>query len=190
MVRLKNRYILFEILYPPSAESTSENIVLQHRQQRKNERLNITSKMIVYELKKMIKLYLGDQGLAKANIMLQMKYFNSSTSMGILKCSFEFYKIVVLGLSMIQQLSSGGENGNTLKSIFINVLKLSGTIKKLEEFGIERNKQLIKRINFDQRKNNNLNHQSTPFSSSSKVDFLKHTNELNDVKDDDEFDMM
>ena len=184
MVRLKNRYILFEILYPPTGEISSENIILQHRHQKNNERLNITSKMIVYELKKMIRIYLGDQGLAKANVMLQMKYFNSTTSMGILKCSFDFYKIVILGLSMIQQLSTGGDNGSVIKGIFINVLKLSATIKKVEEFGIERNKKLIKRINFAQRKNNNLNINFESIDKrSNNTDFLKNTSDLVNIKD-------
>lgn len=186
MVRLKNRYILFEILYPPTSETRAENIILQHRQQREEQKVNITSKMIVYELRRMIRLFLGDQGLAKANIMLQMKYFNIATSMGIIKCSFEFYKIVVLGLSMIQQLTFNGENGFALKHIFINVLKLSGTIKKLEEFGIERNKKLIQRINFEQRRNNNLNKSSERVEKKSNDAFLNSTTDLLKVKDEDD----
>lgn len=184
MVRLKNRYILFEILYPPASETETENIILQHRQQGEEQRVNITSKTIVYELKRMIRLFLGEQGLAKANIMLQMKYFNISTSMGIIKCSFEFYKIVVLGLSMIQQLSFNGDNGFILKGLFINVLKLSGTIKKLEQFGIERNKKLIQRINFEQRRNNNLNKSSQRVENRSSIAFLNSTNELLNIKDE------
>lgn len=184
MVRLKNRYILFEILYPPAEQAAAENIVIQHRQQRKENHVHITSKMIVYELKKMIKLYAGDQGLAKANIMLQMKYFNSDTSMGIIKCSFEFYKVVVLGLSMIQHVSTGGENGASVERMMVNVLKLGGTIKKLEEFGIQRNKNLIKRIDFRQRKNSSLSSEKDVVAGSVDSDFLRVSADILAVRDD------
>ena len=149
MVRIKNRYILFELLYPPTECNAVDDVIFQHRNPNKLKAV-ISPKTIIYELRKQIKLYLGDQGLGKANITLQIKYFNNVTSVGILKCSAEYYKTVVLGLSMIQSFN------NDNHKIIVNVVKLSGTINKLQDHSIKRNKELIKRIEFQTRSNNNL----------------------------------
>ncbi|KAF0266971.1 hypothetical protein FOG48_03959 [Hanseniaspora uvarum] len=177
MVRIKNRYILFELLYPPSDCMASEDIIFQHRNPNKTKSV-INPKTIIYELRKQIKLYLGEQGLGKANMTLQMKYFNNVTSVGILKCSAEYYKTVVLGLSMIQNFN------NDKAQIIVNVVKLSGTINKLQDHSIKRNKELIKRIQFQTQTNNNLGYHLEQKQSEQLSQFLSEENKQIHVADE------
>ncbi|SGZ40864.1 uncharacterized protein HGUI_03064 [Hanseniaspora guilliermondii] len=177
MVRIKNRYILFELLYPPTECYNTENIIFEHRNPSKPKSV-INPKTILYEVRKQIKYYLGDQSLGKANITLQVKYFNNVTSVGILKCSAEYYKTVVLGLSMIQTIN------NDKQKVIINVVKLSGTINKLQDHSIKRNKELIKRIKFQTRKNNNLGYHYETKTSSELNKFLTEESKEVEVIDD------
>ncbi|KAL6939054.1 hypothetical protein ACO0OL_000677 [Hanseniaspora opuntiae] len=177
MVRIKNRYILFELLYPPTECNNTEDIIFEHRNPSKPKSV-INPKSILYELRKQIKYYLGDQGLGKANITLQVKYFNNVTSVGILKCSAEYYKTVVLGLSMIQNIS------NDKQKVIVNVVKLSGTINKLQDHSIKRNKELINRIQFQSRKNNNLGHHHKTKHSSALNSFITEESKQMEVIED------
>ena len=85
MVRIKHRYILFEILYPPTADtrvtpredfnqfSQSElNALLTLHQSSPN---SINVKTILNVIRKSLLDHYGDVGAGKAGMLLNVKYF-------------------------------------------------------------------------------------------------------------------
>lgn len=146
MVRLKSRYILFEILYPANEPCLTEdgsdyfslkNIMLQHHQVSSTK---INFKSIIQELRRIIQFNFGDYGSGKANTVLQIKYFSNRTSTGIIRCSREEYELVIMALTLMNRI---GE----VEGIIVNPVKISGTIKKIEQYAIRRNKKLLHLIN-------------------------------------------
>lgn len=146
MVRLKSRYILFEILYPPSGTrlnnelpnfNSLHDIVMYHHQTSPDY---ITYKTILQELKKVIHTNFGDYGLGKATTLLQIKYFSNRTSTGIIRCSRDDYEFIMMAFCLMKKIHKAEE-------IIINPVKVSGTIKKLEQFAIRRNKKLLTILN-------------------------------------------
>ncbi|SCW01387.1 LAFE_0D11452g1_1 [Lachancea fermentati] len=145
MVRLKSRYILFEILYPSpdprfsedDSEPTVKDIMLQHH---KTSPANLTTKSIVQELRKTLQYNFGDYGSGKATSLLQIKYFSNRTSTGIIRCSREDYELVVTALTLMNRIGD-------FDGIIINPVKISGTIKKIEQYAIRRNTKLLRILN-------------------------------------------
>ena len=82
----------------------------------------ISAKSIVQELRNSLRLNFGDYGAARANSLLQIKYFSNSTSTGIIRCLREDVDLVLLALFFINSV-----NGSNL---IVNPVKVSGTIKQ------------------------------------------------------------
>lgn len=143
MVRLKSRYILFEILYPNSRDPVDQNqqldaslkrdILIRHHQASPSD---ITIKTIIQEIRRSLKLNFGDYGSGKAGSLLQVKYFSNMTSTGIIRCHREDCDLVTNALVLMNKIS------NT-ENIIFNPVKISGTIKKIEEYAIRRSKKLV-----------------------------------------------
>lgn len=143
--------MLFEILYPPTAEEYStfseeekfaiEPALLQHH---KVTPPDVNNRVLVYEIKKSLQYFFGDYGSGRGTSMFQMKYFSNSTSTGILRCSKDDYEYVLMTLNMMKRIGS-------LENVIINVVKVSGTIKKLEEFAISRSDELMKAFHQDKK---------------------------------------
>lgn len=142
MVRLKTRYILFEILYPcdystiedsGSTNALNTNILLRHHRISPPQ---ISSKAIAQELRRSLQVNFGDYGLGKAGSLLQIKYFSNRTSTGIIRCHREDSDLVIMALSLTSKI---GETN----SVIINPVKVSGTIKKVEQYTIRRTKRLL-----------------------------------------------
>lgn len=141
MVRLKTRYVLFEVTYPSDALSNNDCkqnlLLLKHKSSPKV----VNSKIILQEIRRSLQLYLGDYGFGKVNSLLQLKYFSNNTSTGILRCHREDIDLLLTSLFFINKL------GDEMNNIVINPIKISGTIKKMEQFIIKRNDRLLKNIN-------------------------------------------
>ena len=139
MVRLKTRYILFEILSPsttvPSLEldAISDDFILLDAH--KVSPQEISAKSIVQELRNSLRLNFGDYGAARANSLLQIKYFSNSTSTGIIRCLREDVDLVLLALFFINSV-------NGVENLIVNPVKVSGTIKKIELYTTRRNAKL------------------------------------------------
>ncbi|CEP64836.1 RNA-binding protein POP5 LALA0_S14e00386g [Lachancea lanzarotensis] len=140
MVRLKSRYILFEVLYPtaPQENSSSERssrreILLRHHQASSAQ---ISTKTIIQELRKVLQYNFGDYGVGKVNSLLQMKYFSNRTSTGIIRCSREDYELVVVALTLINKIEG-------IEEIILNAVKVSGTIKRIEQHAMRRSERLL-----------------------------------------------
>jgi len=125
MVRLKHRWLLFNIIYPNepctipfSAPST-----------------NITSKLLLDCLRQQITYNFGDQGSGLVSASLSIRYFSSATSTGIIRIAREHYRLVWAALTFIRDL--GG------RECVVTVRRVSGTIKKAEEEIVRRDKQAL-----------------------------------------------
>ncbi|QLG73180.1 hypothetical protein HG535_0E02640 [Zygotorulaspora mrakii] len=145
MVRLKSRYILFEIVYPTGTDSitssleTGKDIFLRHHQITPPD---ISSKTLLQEIRKSLQLNFGDYGLGKVSSLLQVKYFSNMTSTGILRCHREDCDLLVMALFLMKKIS------NTDR-VIVNPIKVSGTIKKIEEYSCRRNQRLLSIIKQD-----------------------------------------
>lgn len=140
MVRLKSRYIFFEILTPFDEESGSQDrsftskkdILLRHR---RTSPTTVNPKSILQELRKVIQTNFGDYGLGKATTLLQIKYFSNRTSSGIIRCGHGDHQYILMAFAFINKI-------NGFENIIVNPVKVSGTIKKIEQFAIRRNHQM------------------------------------------------
>ncbi|CUM67933.1 uncharacterized protein PRCAT00005646001 [Priceomyces carsonii] len=144
MVRLKQRYILFDILHFPSLErpnqrddflnfSTSEtNAILSLHQSSPN---TINPKLLTKLIRSVIQEHFGDNGAGKAGMQMTIKYFSNTTSTGIIRCSRSSFHIVRAALSLINMIEND--------EIMVRCLHVSGTIKKCEERCISRNEKLM-----------------------------------------------
>lgn len=142
MVRLKTRYILFEVLYPceaPEAKESDESralntdILLRHHRVSPSQ---ISSKTISQEIRRSLQTNFGDYGLGKAGSMLQIKYFSNRTSTGIIRCHREDTDLVIMALCLTNRIGD-------VDSLILNPVKVSGTIKKVEQYAIRRSHRFL-----------------------------------------------
>lgn len=151
MVRLKQRYILFDILYPPETNSedftglsaTPESALLTLC---KSSPSTINPKSLTQMIRKALQDHYGDFGAGAAGMSVSIKYFNNKTSTGIIRCSRLSFQLVMASLTLMNRI--GGSE------VIVRCLHVSGTIKKCEEFSIKRNKDIMLMI---KRGNNTRN---------------------------------
>ncbi|KAG7810743.1 hypothetical protein KL921_002371 [Ogataea angusta] len=138
MVRLKSRYILFEIIHPEPPEpfygSRKDAILALHRPCD----AKITPKLLVQEIKTALQNNFGDYGLSMA-VSLSIKYFSNRTSTGIIRIHRENVRYIIAALTFIRQLRG--------QDVIIKCSAVSGSIKKCEDRAIELSRQLMVDIN-------------------------------------------
>ena len=108
MVRVKRRYILFELIF----ESKDDYV---------NFDRSINERHIMQVIRDSIQQLYGDYGLAILNQSLSLKRFNKQTKIGILSCYRHSYQILFNSLFLIQDI-------HKVKCIF-KTHHLSGTIR-------------------------------------------------------------
>ncbi|CAI4054470.1 hypothetical protein SKDZ_01G0380 [Saccharomyces kudriavzevii ZP591] len=145
MVRLKSRYILFEVLYPPTDVNVEESmskadILLAHH---RASPADVSIKSIIQEVRRSLSLNLGDYGSAKCSSLLQLKYFSNRTSTGIIRCHREDCDLVIMALMLMARIGDVG-------GLIVNPVKVSGTIKKIEQFAVRRNSKILNLIKSSQ----------------------------------------
>ncbi len=138
MVRLKARYILFDVIYPNVEKEQSNYSKKASLMQLHSTSQNINLRLIAELVKKNIKILFGDQGAGTAASSLIVKYFSQKTSTGIIRCSRDYHKLVCAALTMITKL-----NG---KDVIVRIIRISGTIRKSEQAAIDRNKKIMKEL--------------------------------------------
>ncbi|KAG0315801.1 hypothetical protein BGZ99_007253 [Dissophora globulifera] len=143
MVRFKNRYLLFEIVYadtplgwssiPAPIVSASEAPHYSDDSDhspfgdtgRNNCRLpSLANKDLMYAIKDSITENFGDYGAGITQRPLTLKYFSPHTNIGILRISREEVHIVWGALTFIRELKG--------KPCMIKVLHTSGTIRNCQ----------------------------------------------------------
>lgn len=140
MVRIKNRYILFNILYPvaPTGARLSEpTTVPSPLEFLRPTSTDITKSSLAAIVRDNIAQQFGDYG-AGATGSLVVKHFSPETSTGIIRVSREHYRIVWAALTLIRELKG--------QEVVVRVVRVSGTIKKAEKEAIRRAKSDIERF--------------------------------------------
>ena len=141
MVRLKSRYILFEIIYPdgldrlPSRSEKSLASFNSNVQLRQPSAKTLDSRKIVKIIREAIQSNFGDYGAGATGSTLMVKYFSPITSTGIIRVSRDHVRILWAALSYITNIMN--------RNAIIQVVRVSGTIKKCEQAAISRNKQML-----------------------------------------------
>lgn len=147
MVRLKQRYIFFDILYPPAppessrdknrddfygfSESQSSALLSLH----KASPSTINPKTITQTTRKVIEDHFGDVGAGTVGLLLTVKYFSNKTSSGIIRCSRQNHEMVVAALSLMNNIQG--------MNVIVRCPHISGTIRKCQDFSIRRNKKML-----------------------------------------------
>ncbi|KAL1879766.1 RNA-binding protein pop5 [Diaporthe australafricana] len=140
MVRIKERYLLVNIVYPEAAQGQAKaNLpdLLVYNQPTAN---TCNGRLIQYAIKAQVTDLFGDYGAGAVERSLRVKYLSNATSTCIIQCSREHYRLVWAALTMMKHVPT--KQGPGLPCIF-RVVRVSGTIKKVEEEAIRRAKQLI-----------------------------------------------
>lgn len=162
MVRIKERYLLVNILYPPDAKASQASVpvhVVQHQPTREK----LTPSALVHAIKAEVTTLFGDYGagamegdLSGENIShslrlllhnltdfvlrLIVKYLSLATSTIIIRCSRAHYKMLWAALTFMTTVPT--KDGPGRPCIF-RVVRVSGTVRKAEEEAIRQAKQLI-----------------------------------------------
>lgn len=146
MVRLKNRYILFEVLYPPSsvpsgheervkfhafASSPRDCLVNLHS----SSQASINPRTLSALLKKVVTDHYGELAAGTVGQLILVKYFSNKTSTGIIRCSRADFHLVVGALALVTKVET--------RQVVLRCVHVSGTIRKCEDFAIKRSRQLI-----------------------------------------------
>lgn len=139
MVRFKNRYLLVQLIYGPSQPTKIERCQPDHagHDTRKSE---INEKFLVDLIRQSIQLNFGELGVGQAGADLTVKYYSPATANLILRCKRDQVNKVRASLFFINQINPG------LPVIF-NVIHVSGTIRKTQNFLIEFDRQQILSLN-------------------------------------------
>lgn len=135
MVRLKQRYILFDVLYPPgdtSFSGSSQDAILALCQPSPT---SVNPKTLTQTLRKVLQDHYGDFGAGTAGMLISVKYFSNKTSTGILRCLRQTFQQVMAALTLMNTIAN--------KEVIVRCLHVSGTIKKCENLSIARSKQMM-----------------------------------------------
>lgn len=159
---------MFEILYPPASLQRDDfgkmdNMMMGYHRSSVNYN-DLNSKTIINEIRRVLQYNFGDLGSGKLNSLLHLKYFSNATSTGIIRCHREDLNLLLITLTLVNKI------GDTT-GIIVNTVKVSGTIKKLEQFAIKRNTKFIntlKRYQIQAKTLNDLGEQANIYQQELK----------------------
>lgn len=141
MVRFKERYLLVNILHPEddasAAKKTDNPIsgILIYNQPTTD---HVTPQSLLRAIRAQVATLFGDYGSGAVDRSLQVKYLSLATSTFILRVSRTHYRLVWAALTMMDCIPA--KNG---KSCTFRVVRVSGTIRKIEEDAVRRAKQVM-----------------------------------------------
>ncbi|KAF5005467.1 hypothetical protein FDECE_8086 [Fusarium decemcellulare] len=137
MVRIKERYLLVNIVYPPdpakAAKSNLPDFVVHH--QPTIEKLS--PQALLKGIRAEITSLFGDYGSGVLG-SLSVKYLSLATSTFILRCSRAHYQMLWSALTFMDRIPVPGG-----RPCIFRVVRVSGTIRKAEEEAIRQAKRLI-----------------------------------------------
>ncbi|KAF7947800.1 hypothetical protein EAE96_008879 [Botrytis aclada] len=139
MVRIKNRYLLVNILYPeleknPGSKEKLPDVVVFNQPTVDA----LTSRALLRGIQLEVANLFGDYGSGAIADSIAVKYLSSATSTFILRVSRAHYRIVWATLSLMNSLPI--KNG---RNCVFRVVRVSGTIRKAEEEAIRRAREMI-----------------------------------------------
>ncbi|KAK1750981.1 hypothetical protein QBC47DRAFT_90242 [Echria macrotheca] len=133
MVRLKDRYLLVNILYtdvPPGQSKGPVSDLLLYNQPSSAE---LKPQALLKAIRTEVHALFGDCGSGAIDRSLQVKYLSQATSTFILRISRSHYRLVWAALSFMNSVPV--KNG---RSCVYRVVRVSGTIRKVEEEAVRR----------------------------------------------------
>ncbi|EPE06920.1 rpp14 family protein [Ophiostoma piceae UAMH 11346] len=143
MVRIKERYLLVNILYPRDGTPIKKNpgdgkeipdfVAIRHATQS-----DLTPQLLLRAIKAETLALFGDCGAGSVERTLSVKYFNRSTSTFILRITRDHFRYVWTALTFMNSVPV--RNG---PSCVFHVARVSGTIRKVEEEAIRQARALI-----------------------------------------------
>lgn len=138
MVRYKARYLLFDVLYPeePSLLAVSSS-TQAHIEFNSPSDPTITPAHLATLIREGLAHQFGDWGAGVAG-NISVKYFSPQTSKGIVRVSRDHYRLVWTVLTLMKELRG--------RPVVIRVVRVGGTIKKVEKEAIRRAKLDIVRF--------------------------------------------
>ncbi|KAF2754427.1 hypothetical protein EJ05DRAFT_541035 [Pseudovirgaria hyperparasitica] len=138
MVRIKNRYLLINFLYPtPSKASAKEPLPdVVYFQQPSSDAL--TPQFLIRLIRDGILEMYGEYGAGAVGSGLKVNYLSAATSTAIIRAPRNHYRLVWGALSFITKLPAP-----VSQQCVIRVVRVSGTIRKSEDEVIRRAKETI-----------------------------------------------
>lgn len=143
MVRIKQRYLLLNILYP-TPNSSSNNPVTNPISFQAPTPSYLTAGSFVAHLRNHITLLFGDFGLGVSLASLKVVYLSTATSTVILRVPRDHHRLVWAALSHVTELPPQRRGGAGTPCV-VRVVRVSGTIRKAEEELIRRAKRDVVR---------------------------------------------
>ncbi|KAK5165257.1 RNA-binding protein pop5 [Saxophila tyrrhenica] len=146
MVRVKHRYLLVNILYPDdntssgATTSKGQKDVPYAVQFHKPTSDRVDTRMFMQMIRNGVADLFGDYGSGMTAASLQVKYFSPATSTAIIRVARDHYRLVWAALTFTTQLPKPVN-----QPCSIQVVRVSGTIKKAEEEAIRRAQASIRR---------------------------------------------
>lgn len=141
MVRIKQRYLLINILYP-TGTSTVKASDLDSLIYQSPTPGYLDAGRFVGHLRQQIAILFGDLGVGLSVASLKIVYFSNATSTIILRVPRNHHRLVWAALTHINELPSPSR-GASGKPCVIRVVRVSGTIRKAEEELIRRTRRDI-----------------------------------------------
>lgn len=133
MVRIKNRYLLLNILYPAPRDKTKlsdQPSVVQIHQPSSSK---LEPHVLLRAIRESVVHLFGDYGAGMVSSSLSVKYLSPATSTAIVRVSRAHYRLVWAALTFITRLPNPVNEACTIR-----VVRVSGTIRKAEEEAVRR----------------------------------------------------
>lgn len=140
MVRIKNRYLLVNILYPELVKKTETVTIPDVAVIHQPTSDSLTPQALLKGLKSQVSCLFGDYGVGAIADNLSVKYLSNATSTFILRVSRAHFKIVWAALTIMNVVPV--KDG---KRCIFRVIRVSGTIRKAEEEAIRRAQEMIRK---------------------------------------------
>ncbi|KAL2130678.1 hypothetical protein VTI74DRAFT_6091 [Chaetomium olivicolor] len=138
MVRLKDRYLLVNIIYsevPPGQSKGSVPDLLLYNQPTSNE---LRPQLLLKGIRSEVAALFGDCGSGAVDRSLQVKYLSPATSTFILRVSRAHYRLVWAALAFMNRVPI--RDG---RPCIFRVVRVSGTVRKVEQEAVRRAKLLV-----------------------------------------------
>lgn len=143
MVRIKHRYLLVQILYPCSSTAPPKPGVPESILFHAPSAPHITSSTLLHLLRTQISLLFGDYGSGVLAAGLSIKYFSNATSTAIVRCPRAQYRLAWAALTFLTELPAAKKGTAEGVRCVFRVVRVSGTIKKVEEEAVRRARRMI-----------------------------------------------
>lgn len=135
MVRLKTRYILFQLRYPEAGNEVNTGLENEIPME---STTTLSPKILVSTLRMSLSKNFGDRALADSLTSFVIKYFSNKTSTGILRVHSEAVETVLAAMFFVQTLEG--------RNVIWESIGVSGSISKCERRAIAKNKRMIRRL--------------------------------------------